>query len=392
MRHVFRKISDASGFQPLSQALAGSLAGGLAFGLFLGSAAWLVILAGQLGRPHPDIQWIHEAETYKQARAARLNVPKLIVAGGSSAMFGIDSQQLGQALQRPAINLGVNAGLGLPAILSQTLKSANPGDTVVLALEYPLFSYHGDVNHVMNSYYLSHPIRMLEAWRTSREALPLYRWLPLVAYEAWQILMQTSPERVLQGYQGLPEGFSVSGTYGTHRLDERGDQTDTLREQRQPWMAQQAIAEAPRRYGAEYRDSAVGWALLRYFQTQLKARNACLVIVPPAFLEHPLYRDAPAEKHFYTTLARQAAANGLNYVGNPYDFMYPADDMFDTDFHLVDEARRRHTQKLLGLLASNDRLEPLIDCANPPIKRRVSGQPLADEIAAAQPSDKTRYE
>jgi hypothetical protein len=348
------------------------MANAIALGLALGLTAWLLVLAGQLGRPHPDIQWIREAEVYKQARAAARKEPGLLVAGGSSAMFGIDSRQLEQALGRPVINLGVNAGLGLPAILSQALASAEPGDTVMLALEYPLFSYHGEVNHVMNSYYLSHPERMWDAWQLSREALPLSRWLPLVAYEAWQIVMQTSVERVWQGYRGLPEGFVVSGTYGTHRLDEHGDQTATSRQRREPWMAQQAVADAPRHYGAEYRENAPGWALLRYFQAQLQARDACLIIVPPAFLQHPLYHDAPEEQRFYTTLAQQTAAHGLHYRGRPYDFMHPADDMFDTDYHLVDEARRRNTQRLIDLLAPKHALAPPVDCSHQTIKPRMA--------------------
>ncbi len=361
------------------------LLSGVILGMTLALGAWLLALVGQLGSPHPNNQWVLEAHAHKQARAEAVPAPRLLVAGGSSAMFGIDSQQLEEAFGRPAVNLGVNAGLGLPVILNHTLVVAETGDVVIMALEYPLFGYAGKVNHVMNDFYLSQPDELLAAWQLSREALPLHRWLPLVTREAFQIVMQTSPTRVIQGYRGLPDGFSVVGTYGAHRLDARGDQTDTSRELREPWMAEQVVAEAPRQYGADHSDDAPGWALLRYFQERLHSRGACLVLVPPAFLFHPYYRDDPVEQRFYSTLPEKAASQGLTYKGRPYDFMYPADDMFDTDFHLVEEARRRHTQRLIeALTAPGNGLEPVIECSRPTIETGVTRQPLADQIAALE--------
>lgn len=366
------------------------LLGGVLVGLTLTFGTWMLILMGQLGRPHPNHQWVLEAWAHKQARAEALPAPRLLVAGGSSAMFGIDSQRLSQAFGRPAVNIGVNAGLGLPVILNQTLTVAEAGDVVIMALEYPLFGYTGEVNHVMNDFYLSQPDELLAAWQLSREALPLHRWLPLVTREAFQIVMQTSPERVWQGYQGLPDGFTVAGTYGAHRLDAHGDQTDTSRRLREPWMAQQVTAEGPRHYGAEQRRDAPGWALLRHFQAQLQARDACLVLVPPAFLFDPHYREDPAEQRFYSTLPEQVTEHGLTYRGRPYDFMYPAKDMFDTDFHLVDEARRRHTRRLIAALtAPGHPSEPVIECSRPTIETGVTRQPLADQVAGLESNQQT---
>ncbi|MGM0693343.1 MAG: hypothetical protein ACQEUN_08020 [Pseudomonadota bacterium] len=349
------------------------LTGGITLGLLLAGGLWLLLLAGQMGRPHPNHQWVLEAWAHKQARAEALPAPRLLVAGGSSAMFGIDSSRLEATFARPTVNLGVNAGLGLPVILHQTLTVAGAGDTVVMPLEYPLFGHRGEVNQVMNDYYLGQPEALLQAWQLYREALPGYRWLPLIASEAFQIVMQTSPARVLQGYRGLPEGFRVTGTYGAHRLDGHGDQTQTSREQRAPWMRTQAVAEAPRRYGAEHERDAPGWALLRHFQARLRDRDACLVLVPPAFLSHPAYREDPDERHFYATLPEQAARHGLTYRGAPHDFMYPPDAMFDTDYHLVDEARQRNTRKLIEVLTAEQALESVVECPRTPVEERVAG-------------------
>ena len=352
------------------------LACGVILGMLAAIVGWVLIMAGQIGRPHPNHQWVIEAWDYKKARAEDLDSPRLIVAGGSNVMFGIDSSLMEGTLGISTTNVGVNAGLGLPVILNQTLSVTRPGDLVVLALEYPLFGHNGTINHVMNDFYLSRPEELLSAWALYRAALPWHRWLPLVAQEAFQMMMQTSLARVLQGYRGLPDGFHVTGTYGAHHLDAYGDQIESSYDQREPWMAQQVVAESPRRYGAEHESDAPGWALLQHAQSRLDERGACLVLIPPAFLFHPTYRDDPVERNFYSTLPKQAKRRGLTYLGEPLAFMHPPEDMFDTDYHLVDEARREHTRQLIELLGANeDGFNAMVGRTCQSIDSRVAHQP-----------------
>lgn len=320
------------------------------------------MIAGQLGQPHPSNQWIIEAWEHKKTRAESISEPRILVAGGSNAMFGISSPLLEKTLERPVANLGVNAGLGLPVIIDQTLSVAKSRDIVIMALEYPLFNHYGKINHVMNNFYLSKPTSLWRAWKLYLEALPWHKSLSMILYEAFQILMQTSPSRLAEGYRGLPEGFVVSGTYGAHRLDSHGDQTQTSRELRTPGMARHVVHESPRHYGAQHLNDGPAWSLLMNLKTTLQQRGVYLVLVPPAFLFHPSYQSDPVEEAFYTSLPSLAEKNGLLYAGQPFDFMYLPEDMFDTDFHLVDEARTVHTGKLIDVLhKANTELELLAE-------------------------------
>lgn len=372
-----------------SQTSATALAWGIALGLVLAVSIWGLAIAGQLGRAHPNNQWVMEAWAHKQAHATTLNSSRLLVTGGSSAMFGVNSSMLEDTYSVPAVNLGVNAGLGLPIILNQMLSIARPGDLVIITLEYPLFNHNGDINHVMNDFYLSRPKELLLAWSLYREAMPWHRWLPLMAYEIFQIIMQTSPARLVQGYRGLPEGFFVSGTYGAHHLDLRGDQTHTSRSQRQPWMTQQVVAASPHHYGAEHDEEAPGWALLRHAQDQLRAQGSCLVLVPPALLFHSTYRDDPVESEFYARLPETASRHGLSYLGEPKAFMYSVDDMFDTDYHLTDEARQAHTRRLIDVLGAPDSgFDALIERTCQPIEARIPWEPMNHETTAPEAPQK----
>lgn len=265
-------------------------------------------------------------------------------------MFSINSFILEKKLGLPTVNLGVNAGLGLPVILEKTLDVVESGDVVIIPLEYPLYSYDGDINQVMRDYYLSSPMAYYQAMRLVRASLPRWQFVKVVAKELFQIFMQTPLKRVIQGYAGLPDDFTVTGTYGPHHLDSRGDQTHSSIAEREIWM-KQGVAQLPARsYGASFSPQAPGWAMLQHFQSQVRKRGACLLFVPPAFRFDPLYQENPTEHAFYKKLPSIARHHGLAFVGEPFDFMYGDGAMFDTDYHLVSEARDANTRRLLAVL------------------------------------------
>ena len=75
---------------------------------------------------------IDKHEIFKK-RNSRNN---LIIIGGSSNAFGIDSKEMQQALHVPVINLGVNAAFGAQFYFSEAKKEAKSGDIVLANLEY----------------------------------------------------------------------------------------------------------------------------------------------------------------------------------------------------------------------------------------------------------------
>ncbi|WP_447553444.1 hypothetical protein [Vreelandella sp. EE22] len=317
--------------------LTGVLAGG-----FLALSLWLALWAGQLGRPHPNNAWIEGAVRYKQAQAKALPSPKIVVVAGSSAMFGIDSGALEAAFQRPTVNLGVNAGLSLPVILKSAEPVIQAGDLVLLPLEYPLYNRDEGVTSPLVHWANSHPDALLQ--------LPLKRSLGVVA--------QTSLTRILEGYRGLPEGFVVSGDYGAHNLDQRGDQRHTARALREARHWHFLTSLPPETYGETARQGHFAGARLRGFRDRLLAKGACPVFMPPPMLYQPEYTHVPIEAAYYASLPEQARRAGLKWVGEPTQALYAADDFFDTNFHLVDEARTRHTHKIIDWLGE----QPMAQC------------------------------
>ncbi len=60
---------------------------------------------------------------------------KIVVVGGSSVAFGLDSALLEEHLGRPVVNFGLYAALGTKAMLDLSLSGIGSGDTVILAPE-----------------------------------------------------------------------------------------------------------------------------------------------------------------------------------------------------------------------------------------------------------------
>lgn len=315
---------------------------GMVAGSLVVFTLWVVFWVGQLGRPHPNNEWIIESIRYKQKIASALPSPKIVVLAGSGAMFGIDSAYLEETYDRPAVNLAVNAGISLPVILSSAENSIQPGDLVLMPLEYPLYNREEAVSSSLIHWANSYPRALLQ--------LPLKR--------AVEVFTKTSFTRVLEGYRGLPEDFTVNGDYGVQNLDQHGDQTHTERALREERHWNFLISLPAETYGNALRQGSFDWKRLRRFRDALLSQGACPVLLPPPLLFQRSYVESLSEVHFYETLPHKATSEGLFWLGRPRDTMRHANDFFDTNFHLVDEARLDYTQQVIGWLGS----QPMLRC------------------------------
>ena len=108
--------------------------------LFLGLAGVVTALPF-VGLYHYAVSLPH---TYKDSYYAALPVKydrlcttqnKIVVIGGSSVAFGIDSKLVEQELGRPCVNFGLYAAFGLKPMLDLSLGAIESGDVVIIAPE-----------------------------------------------------------------------------------------------------------------------------------------------------------------------------------------------------------------------------------------------------------------
>jgi len=72
---------------------------------------------------------------YKVERLYSIDQPKIVVIGGSSVPFGVDSALLEEAVGMPVVNFGLYATLGTKLMLDLSLDAIKEGDIVVVAPE-----------------------------------------------------------------------------------------------------------------------------------------------------------------------------------------------------------------------------------------------------------------
>jgi hypothetical protein len=70
------------------------------------------------------------------------------------------------------------------------------------------------------------------------------------------------------------------------------------------------------------------------------------------------YVERERESWFYRELPAAARRNGLYYLGDPREFLYPTDWFYDTNYHLVAEKREVYTRALIALIGR----DPFTNC------------------------------
>jgi len=73
--------------------------------------------------------------------------PKIVLVGGSNVSFGINSERIQAELQKPTINMGLHASVGLKYMLEQVIPFIDSNDIVVVCPEFQQYGkgfYGGD--------------------------------------------------------------------------------------------------------------------------------------------------------------------------------------------------------------------------------------------------------
>ena len=78
---------------------------------------------------------------YKHERLCEISEPKIILIGGSSLPFGIDSERLEEYVGMPVVDYGLYADIGTKAMLDLSRKQINKGDIVIICPEVDRQTY-----------------------------------------------------------------------------------------------------------------------------------------------------------------------------------------------------------------------------------------------------------
>ncbi len=297
-------------------------------------AFWIAIVVGQVGKATQMSQWISDAYQKKLQIAEKIKERKIVVVAGSNALFGIDSSMLSNAFHTPVVNAAVNAGIELPCTLFMAKRFIGEGDTVLMPLEYPMYSYNGEAGVQMIDFIFSRAFDCF--WE-------------LTWKEQFYIVWHASLKRVWEGYGKYMEKPVTNGVYGAHHIDKYGDQTHTDLQNRSDEMYKEVLQhiEEPEVYGSKFNKDALGWMYLEKFVSWCKQRNVKVIFMPSTIMRSDSYKNNTKEKWFYRHIAEEVRNRGWIYIGDPYDYMYDKSMYFNTNFHLTDEGRKVRSRQMI---------------------------------------------
>lgn len=300
------------------------------------SLSWIIfVLAAlyQIGAPTSDSTGIYEFYKIKSNFAKSITNPELAIVAGSNALFGISSHLITQETGIPALNAGVNAGLGTDYILHQAKKLVKPGDTVILPLEYQLYMADSDkASDVLVDYIFAHDSKYLLMHPS--------------------MIMKLSLPRLVTGIIAkihIPQQ-SKGEYYDPSKLNASGDATNNLEANITANMRKKTdrITPAIRIKGIPTYNSS-GFKSIKLFAAWCLSQKIRLIATWPNTIWFDIYK-LPKYQKFFQAIEKFYQDIGVPVLGKYSDFMYDESMFFDTYYHLNDRGVRHRTRQTINLL------------------------------------------
>jgi len=311
----------------------------------------------QLGAPFPAEYWLYGCRIVKERLIRDLRSPKLLVAGGSNVLFGIDSAMLEDSLEIPTFNLALHGEMFLWQTLPDVQAHVAPGDHVLLAPGWAAYEPQPRYNAWL--------IDQVMTWDTEyfwqRDVLEKARFVGsvpvprLLAGCMLQAFGRNLPEAVqrrlpppaeiIEEYEQRPEGRTTERAlvYSHLNLSARGDIVQTVAGR---------IEREDYGLGEAFRENDDTWSTLRTFREYCYARGVRVHLTWPPTVRsrrRPVFQAEAVRAHL-REIRRHVEEVGITVLGEPQEFEYDRSLFADTPYHLNARGRALRTREIIRLL------------------------------------------
>lgn len=246
---------------------------------------------------------------------------RVVLVGGSGLGQGIEVGELSRALERPVINAGLHAGLGLVYQMNAVSRFIRQGDLVVVVPEYANFESswcYGEMELLA---------MVVDVVPQDRELISAGQWLRML--------------RFIPGY-GTSKIASLFKRQGKKVVSAKKSNQDPLA--RLPFPA-------ARKRTAEDFDEAV-LASMQDFKKACESRGARVAFLPAAFQRSSFDN----QERFIERIAEELKAHDLPYAVEPKTFRLEDKYFYDTPYHMNPAGRQLRTEKLAQVIKNEYRL------------------------------------
>ena len=289
----------------------------------------------------------------KFERLSSIDEPKVIVVGGSSVAFGLDSETMERELGMPVVNFGLYASLGTKLMMDLSRANIGDGDIVIISPE-------------MSEQTLSLYFNAQSTWQAIDGNSSMLRY---IATEDLPKMAGSFYEHAITKFRYAREGITLSpsGVYRSDSFNEYGD----IKYDR-PYNTMYAMTGIP--YDTsnmiDLSCDIVSEEFIEYVNEYTKWCNKKGATVYFSFcpMNKAALSDTTSHESMIEMFEFMADNLDCNVINSPTDTVYEPNYFYDTNFHLNDAGVTLHTRVLLeGIYRAKGRTEfPNVSVADMP--------------------------
>lgn len=253
----------------------------------------------------------HEANVrLASERIAHIDTAKMVIIGGSGCQFGFMSQLLAEHYDRPVVNTGTHACIGLQLQINLFRDYLKSGDIVLLIPEYDQYCsyklFSGAIDESMLRIMLSN----------------YPRGLGKLTFEQWKMVIPFLPQYISKAFTHSP--VPAYSPYSITSINEYGDVTN--------WDCRRAVFQDNPSLNPLLADAHPDiLSFIQDFATQCQENNILLLFFPPAIARS----ESEQITNYMYTLDTVMQNNSTPFCVKPERYILPDSLFFDTYYHMV---------------------------------------------------------
>lgn len=314
---------------------------GLCAALLLASGIWAAFFCQMLGYRAPGdavniLAWYEK----KADLANRIHSPKVIIIGGSSVLYGINAAQLSEAWGVPVLNYGVHAGLPLNYILHKAREFINPGDFVILCLEYELFVRGNLLNQTAIRYYLGGDPGYVQELTFSEQLQCFFN----PSWTEFRQLLKDDELKIQNRVREMAKNADeIMNAHGDRVGHSKSSMSEEMRASIVTYPALRSILKPT------FSQNESVWNEIGDFVVWCQRHNAKVAAIYANTIDTAEFHTPPATTNLQR-LKDKFAEVQVPVFGNGTEAFRPREDFYDTQYHLTEEGQLSRTRDLEPLL------------------------------------------
>lgn len=294
-----------------------------------------------------EVAWVDALYSRKEVVASRTAAgdhARLVIIGGSGALFGVDGELIEKKLGWPTVNFASHGGLGAEYLLDRPKRILRRGDVALMCMEYGLWPQPGGaINQVAWPYFVTYDKAYFRQLGPKRAMRALYS-VPLGEYwDSFHGWLTWARDREHQ--------LKDIATYYTANMSPNGDI-------RAFWPAKHAFtAVSGYIYPSRQFESS---AYLVEFSRWAKEHGVRVLWTWANVMRPETSRGLAMEQPPPESIELLKSL-GFEIIGTPAEASYPRECYFDTEYHTQPFCRRVRTEHLIGHLRPALGLAPVVE-------------------------------